>query len=393
MAKTKLNIRSLFYITHCDNLPSIIQRGILSHAQVEANGLSPKPVYDKNIVLRRRDRRTPDGRSLWEFANLYFQPRNPMLYRVVQEAGIRNVVVIGVDPKVMEIPGCFVSDGNAAHSLSNIWPLAEGLQHLAALRKIWDKEWWREADGSKRQIMAELLVPDGIPPAYLQTFYTADHKTVDYVRQLLPDAPIDVVPEPNMFFQPDSSKRLTDTITLVDGDLFFSRQQTLTISVNTVGVMGKGLASRAKYQFPDVYVVYQDACRSKQLQLGKPYLYRREAFIDEELADEPASLANPNANKWFLLFATKRHWREPSDLKGIEQGLQWLQDHYQSEGIRSLAMPALGCGLGGLDWRDVGPLMCRYLAPLSIPVAIYLPREKPIAPELLTPEFLLDKAM
>lgn len=200
MAKTKLNIRSLFYITHCDNLPSIIQRGILSHAQVEANGLSPKPVYDKNIVLRRRDRRTPDGRSLWEFANLYFQPRNPMLYRVVQEAGIRNVVVIGVDPKVMEIPGCFVSDGNAAHSLSNIWPLAEGLQHLAALRKIWDKEWWREADGSKRQIMAELLVPDGIPPAYLQTIYTADHKTVDYVRQLLPDAPIDVVPEPNMFF-------------------------------------------------------------------------------------------------------------------------------------------------------------------------------------------------
>lgn len=84
------------------------------------------------------------------------------------------------------------------------------------------------------------------------------------------------------------------------------------------------------------------------------------------------------------------HWREPSDIKGIERGLQWLQEHDASEGIRSLAVPALGCGLGGLDWRDVGPLMCRYLAPLPIPVSIYLPRTQQIEPELLTPEFLLQ---
>lgn len=131
--------------------------------------------------------------------------------------------------------------------------------------------------------------------------------------------------------------------------MFFSSMQTLTVSVNTVGVMGKGLASRAKYQFPDVYVVYQDACRSKDLRMGQPYLYKREAFLDNDLADDPLTLSNFNSNKWFLLFATKKHWRENSDRAGIEQGLQWIVDNYQSCAIQSLALPALGCGLGGLD--------------------------------------------
>ncbi|MCS6887469.1 MAG: DarT ssDNA thymidine ADP-ribosyltransferase family protein [Chloroflexus sp.] len=390
MAKSKPNIRSLFYITHLDNLPSIVQHGILSHAQVEARGLSPTPIYDANIVSRRRERQAPDGRSLWEFANLYFQARNPMLYRVIGEKGKQHVVIIGIDPSVMELPGCLIAAGNAASPLSEIVPVAEGLPKIAALWKVINSEWWRQADGSKRVMMAECLVPDIISPTYLQTIYTPNHKTAETVHRLMPDCKIPVVPEPNLFFQPNFLKRLTETISLIDGDLFFSQHQTLTISVNTMGVMGKGLASRAKYQFPDVYVVYQDACRNKQLQMGKPYLYRREASIDEELADDPASLTNPNANKWFLLFATKRHWREQSDIKGIERGLQWLQEHYASEGIRSLAVPALGCGLGGLDWRDVGPLMCRYLATLPIPVSIYLPRTQQIGPELLTPEFLLQ---
>jgi hypothetical protein len=91
------------------------------------------------------------------------------------------------------------------------------------------------------------------------------------------------------------------------------------------------------------------------------------------------------------LFATKKHWRENSDIAGIEQGLQWVKDKYKAQGIKSLAMPALGCGLGGLDWKDIGPLICRYLVTLDIPVAIYLPREKEIPPEYLTSQFLLGK--
>jgi len=93
--------------------------------------------------------------------------------------------------------------------------------------------------------------------------------------------------------------------------------------------------------------------------------------------------------KWFLLFATKRKWRDNSRIEDIEAGLQWFRDHFTAEGIRSIAMPALGCGLGGLEWAQVGPVMCRYLHDLRIPVAIYLPRERPIDSQYLEKSYLL----
>ncbi len=192
-----------------------------------------------------------------------------------------------------------------------------------------------------------------------------------------------------MSILPSSRKRIGDNLSLVDGNLFFSRLQTLTIPVNLQGVMGKGLALHTKQQFPDVYVAYQDVCRSKRITETRPYLYKREGSLDEELADFGADLATPNAVKWFLLFATKRKWRENSRLEDIEGGLDWVQRNFKAQGIQSLAMPALGCGLGGLDWKDVGPLMCKYLHGIGIDVAIYLPRERTIPQEYLTASHLL----
>lgn len=171
--------------------------------------------------------------------------------------------------------------------------------------------------------------------------------------------------------------------------MFFSNAQTLTISVNTVGVMGKGLASRARYQFPDVFVEYQDACRFKKLRMGKPYLIKREKSLDEVLAYEPSTLANRNSLKWFLLFATKYHWKNDSNFAGIEKGLQWLVENYRKEGITSIALPALGCGLGKLSWERVGPLMCNYLNKMDIKSFIYLPMEKHPPEKQLKASFLL----
>jgi len=82
-----------------------------------------------------------------------------------------------------------------------------------------------------------------------------------------------------------------------------------------MGIMGKGLASRAKYQFPDVYVMYQDLCRNKTLKMGKPYLYKREGSLDFIFADESERLTNLNLQTLFLLFPNKTNWREPSDFK------------------------------------------------------------------------------
>jgi O-acetyl-ADP-ribose deacetylase (regulator of RNase III) len=389
--KKKPEIKSLYYITHIENLPSILTHGILSHRRVNEFGLPYKPIYDTEIVGHRRLKNTPDGRSLWEFANVYFQARNPMLYRVIHEKSSKEIVVLGVQPRVLGNPGSVITDGNAANNATNFFDYSQGMNAIAENWETINGEWWSAVDGSKRRIMAECLVPDEIPPGYIRSIYVANHEVAEQVRAIIAPRELPVVPEPSVFFLPARRYRITNTLFIAEGDMFFSNMHTLTVSVNTVGVMGKGLASRTKYQFPDVYVVYQDACRKKWIKMGQPYLYKREASFDEELVDMPSAVVTPNGVKWFLLFPTKRHWRENSDLTGIEEGLRWLANNYAAEGIKSIALPALGCGLGNLQWEAVGPMMCRYLAQLGIPVAIYLPRERKTPEEFLTSDYLLGE--
>jgi len=390
--KQKSWVKSLYYITHINNVRSILERGILSHQRIENESISFTPIYDAAIVGNRRARITPDGKNLWEYANLFFQPRNPMLYRVISERNKDELVILALRPQLLDLPGVLVSTGNAASLLSEVLPAQEGLARLGEIRPILKSDWWREEDGSKRKIMAECLVPGAISPEHIHSIYVASEKAVAELRAQIPTR-MEIVREPHMFFQPTRVLAIVpEQLFLVDGDMFFSQMQTLTISVNTVGVMGKGLASRAKYQFPDTYVVYQDVCRQKVLQMGTPYLYRRETSFEQALADDPHSLQDLNSNKWFLLFPTKRHWREAADAEGIEQGLQWIRNNYQHEGIQSLAVPALGCGLGGLKWREIGPLMCRYLSNLDIQVSIYLPREEMPPADQLTAGFLLGNS-
>ena len=381
----RAEVKGLYYITHVENVPSILERGVLSHAYIESHHIPFKPIYDEAIVSNRKNKPTPDRPSLWEYANVYFQPRNPMMYRVVKEKGPTELAVIGITSDVLNVPEVLVTDGNAASHATQFYRPAEGLAALD--RHVIRSEYWKNEDGSKRKIMAECLVPERIPPERIDAIYVADHETKERVRAIA-TREIHIIPEPHLFFTPSYRKKIGANITLVEGDMFFSEMQTLTVSVNLQGIMGKGLASR-KYQFPDVYVRYQDACRARQVTATKPFLYKREASLDEELADLSTPLHTPNATKWFLLFATKRKWRENSRIEDIEGGLSWLRDNFQSQGVMSIAMPALGCGLGGLDWADVGPLMCRYLAETKIPVAIYLPRERPTDPMLLEPSFLL----
>ncbi len=382
-------LREFYYITHILNLPSILREGILSHAEVERRGIEPVTVYDVGVVSWRQEKITPDGHSLWEYANLYFNPRNPMLYRLLMEHKNTEIAVLGVRKSILNTPGSFVTTGNAARSETEILPKEKWTERADEILKGIDVEYWSEADGSKRRIMAEVLIPQCIPPETIDAIYVANDEAREAVLKLVRSSGPPVVLEPRMFFAPTRMYSLTTRLQLVEGDMFFSRMQTLTISVNTVGVMGKGLASRAKYQFPDAYVVYQDACRKRLLLPGKPYLYKREASLDAALADDTFPLPLTNRRTWFLFFPTKRHWRERSRIEDIEAGLVWLVQHYQQEGIESLALPALGCGLGGLKWADVGPLMCRYLSRLEIPVHIHLPLERSVPEEQLGREFLL----
>ena len=367
---------------------------MLSHERVESENIKYTPIYDEQIVSSRREKKTPNGRSLWSFANLYFKARNAMLYRVLCEKKPNEIVVVGIRKDILNRSDIFVTTGNAASPLSEILLPSQLKKVLQIIRTIMKRDYWAEADGSKRETMAECLVPDRVPPEYIQTVYFANYETMYNIDQKLRNFNyrISLACEPSMFFQPSRKFTLTPTLSIVEGDMFFSRRQTLTISVNTVGIMGKGLASRAKYFFPDLYIHYQDFCRKRLLQMGKPCLYKRESSIDYQLADEPATLSNANTETWFLLFPTKKHWSDRADISGIEKGLQWLQHNYRELRIKSLAVPALGCGLGGLKWKEVGSLLCKYLSAFDIPVEVYLPMEEKIPDELLSPEFLLKKA-
>ncbi len=384
-------IKQLFYITHIDNVASILKNGIMSHKMIEDNKIAFTKIYDSGIVSSRKLRKTPDNKSLWDYANVYLQARNPMLYRVLCEKDASEIAVIGIDRSVMQTPGSFFSAGNAASYSSDIVPIKDSGNAFKEVKSSLDSDWWNDVDGSKRKIMAECLIPNQISSDYLRTIYVSNDRNAEKVKQISAGYKIHVIPEPQLFFDSSIKINVTPNLKVVKGDMFFSRFQTLTVSVNIVGIMGKGLASRAKYQFPDVYVYYQDVCRDKKLKMGKPVLYKRESSLDYQLVDDPQTLKNGNGETWFLLFATKKHWREDSDYAAIEEGMKWLGENYKREGIKSLALPALGCGLGKLKWQDVGPMLCKYLKDFDIPVQLYLPAEKEIEPQHLTKAFLLSK--
>lgn len=150
------------------------------------------------------------------------------------------------------------------------------------------------------------------------------------------------------------------TVQVVSGDLFASRAQTLVNAVNCVGVMGKGIALEFKIRFPDMFADYVERCKVGEVEPGKPYLFRR-----------------PSA-PWILNFPTKRHWREASLLSDIEAGLASLEVHYREWGIHSLAVPALGCGNGQLQWQEVGPILIQHLDRLDILCELYAPVQQKV---------------
>ena len=378
--------RNLYYICHKDNLRSILDEGICSRAEINSRNLAHQDIHDPRVLERRHNKKTLQGKALQEYVNLYFQPRNAMLYRLVKNTNIEDLAVLEIKTSVLDAEGALVSNRNAAANDAEFFPAAE---HGKAIdRKILQKEYWTDSDDTKQRMMAEALVPNKVEPSDIMTIYQVrSAEKQDYGR-----VPVSV--DLDMFFQPAKRWRVTDRILLVKGDMFFSESQTFTISVNLKGVMGKGLASRTKYQFPDAYVRYQDDCRSKKLRVGRPTLFKRGIRIEEELADDPSQLTEKglNDNRWFLFLATKRDWKHKSRLSDIEASMQWLVDNYEKEGITSIALPALGCGLGGLPWTEVGPMMCRYLSQMKISSRVYLPMEEEIEERYLRKEFLLAAA-
>lgn len=151
-------------------------------------------------------------------------------------------------------------------------------------------------------------------------------------------------------------------IKYVKGNIFNSPSKIIVNTVNTVGVMGKGIALEYKNRYPDMFIRYQNLCQKKLLDIGKLYLWKK-------------------SDKWVLLFPTKKHWRNPSKLEYIEQGLIKFVENWDKLGADSIAFPRLGCGNGGLDWNIVKPLMERYLNKIPMQILVYVDNYNDPVPE------------
>lgn len=144
-------------------------------------------------------------------------------------------------------------------------------------------------------------------------------------------------------------------------DIFSSQADALINPVNCRGKMGKGIALEFKKRFPELQLPYEKACDERKLVPGK--------LIFVRVTVQPTLFENRPA---VIMFPTKEHWKGKSKLEWIDKGLAFLKNHYREWGIKSIAMPAIGCGFGGLKWAQVQPLIEKYLGETDLDVEVYL---------------------
>lgn len=149
------------------------------------------------------------------------------------------------------------------------------------------------------------------------------------------------------------------------GNILEADADALVNTVNTVGIMGKGIALQFKKAYPENYEAYKKACNSGQVIPGRMFVF------------EPRLTYGP---RYIINFPTKRHWKGKSRIEDIADGLKALAEEVQVRGIQSIAIPPLGCGLGGLRWREVRPMIEAAFAPMKkVRVLVYEPAGAPEA--------------
>jgi O-acetyl-ADP-ribose deacetylase (regulator of RNase III) len=149
------------------------------------------------------------------------------------------------------------------------------------------------------------------------------------------------------------------------GDILQADAEALVNTVNCVGIMGRGIALQFKNAFPANFTAYEAACAREEVQPGRMFVF------------ETGTMTNP---KYIINFPTKRHWRGKSRIEDIESGLKALVAEIRARGIRSIAIPPLGSGLGGLNWSDVRDRIVEALRGLdNVQVIVYEPNSAPVA--------------
>lgn len=143
-------------------------------------------------------------------------------------------------------------------------------------------------------------------------------------------------------------------IEFVQGDLFEHAAEIRVNAVNCRGVMGAGIALAFRKRHPEMYKAYRQTCREGALRPGKLHVWR-------------------SGGDWIINFPTKRDWKDPSSYEDIEAGLDALREYLADKKGVSVALPALGCGRGGLDWATVSALVREKLEGLEARIYVFEP--------------------
>ena len=146
-------------------------------------------------------------------------------------------------------------------------------------------------------------------------------------------------------------------ITYTKGDIFSGDYEAIVNPVNCVGVMGAGLAKEFRKRYPAMFLAYQSECKKERVSIGVCLVW-------------DTDVPNP---KYVVNLPTKIHWKDSSEYEYIRLGLVSLESYIRNNNIKSIGIPALGCGLGGLDWKELRPLFDKYLSDLDCSITVFEP--------------------
>jgi O-acetyl-ADP-ribose deacetylase (regulator of RNase III) len=160
-----------------------------------------------------------------------------------------------------------------------------------------------------------------------------------------------------------------NAVKIATGNLLEADTEALVNTVNTEGVMGRGIALQFKKKFPEMYEEYRRACAAGKVRPGRMHVFERKEMLNPRL---------------IINFPTKRHWRSPARMADLESGLHALVAEIKKRNIHSVAVPPLGCGNGGLDWAIVRPAIEKALSGLKdVQILLYPPAGAPEASEIV----------
>ncbi|MCE5293484.1 MAG: DarT ssDNA thymidine ADP-ribosyltransferase family protein [Chlamydiales bacterium] len=412
------DIKEFHYIIPLENLPSVFDKGILSHN--EAEPYKKDDISMNSVQQIRASKVIPaevmgQARKIHDCANLYFNAKNPMLSSRRSEKS--KICVLRLKPDLLDLPDAVISDRNAAAKEARFYKAADGVQKLAMsvlFGKYWTSKFTPETNERNGHLRcAELLLPRKIHPSYIGGIYVANDSVKDAVTKIFPPekfpqgCPVPVSTHPSFFFDagPDQvnvplhNTQFATPVEFAEEQVPAPAKERIVIDLTNdndklpevakiEAIKTEALEKKSTITFHE-----GDLLNSKMQTLvntvnckgvmgkGIALEFKKRfpaMFLDyKDRCDKQAVkpgvpyIYKTKEEKCIVNFPTKDHWKKDSDLSWIQKGLDHIKTHYKEWGITSLALPPLGCGNGGLNWNIVRSMIMDTLGDIDIPVEIY----------------------